>query len=71
MTERKSCEVGVLDVRTNEMAFVVQLYGVSAREMMQVPPPVSVKETLEKRGIDTTFLVSSPFLVRPMLRGSR
>ena len=40
----KSCEVDVIDARTNEVAFVVQLYGVSAREMMQVPPPVSVKE---------------------------
>jgi len=42
----KSCEVDVIDARTNEVAFVVQLYGVSAREMMQVPPPVSVKEVL-------------------------
>jgi hypothetical protein len=64
----KSCEVGILDVRTNELAFVVKLYGVSAREMMCVPPPVSVKDRLEKRGIDTTYLVSSPFLVRPIPR---
>jgi hypothetical protein len=68
MTRRKSCEVAILDVRTNEMAFVVQLYGVSAREMMCVPPPVSVRDTLEQRGIDTTYLVSSPFLVRPIPR---
>ena len=67
----KSCEVDVIDARTNEVAFVVQLYGVSAREMMQVPPPVSVKEVLERREIDTTFLVSSPFFVRPMPRGFR
>jgi len=64
----KSCEVVVLDARTGEVAFVVQLHGVSAREMMQVPPPVSVKEALERREIDTTFLTSSPFLVRPMPR---
>jgi hypothetical protein len=63
-----SCEVDIIDVRTEKVLFVVQLYGVSALEMMVVPPPVHLREVLERRGIDTKYLTSSPFHVRPARR---
>jgi hypothetical protein len=64
----KSCEIPIFDVNTGRELFNVILYGVSAREMMTVPPPVSVKDLLERRGFDTTHLIASIFHVYPVRR---
>jgi hypothetical protein len=64
----RSCEIAIFDAHTGKEAFSILLYGIGVREMLTVPPPVSVKTVLEKRGFDTTRFVSSIFCVGPIKR---
>jgi hypothetical protein len=60
----KSCELEILDMTTMQIAFVVQLYGVSRDEMLIVPPPVSIAKMFARLGIDPVRYTTSIFHVR-------
>ena len=59
----KTCELVFVDFETQTPAFKVQLYGVSRNEMLRVPPPVSIRDLMQRHGIDPTRFFTSPFHV--------